>query len=108
MCCVIIRPSQLTSVSCICSYLRGEGCGVIVLVPSSTAKSRSVYANILGTSVMSDGKSASITAPNGTTQMKLIKRALEVSYLEPNDVDIIEAHGTGTSLGDPIEMETLA
>ena len=90
------------------SYLRGEGCGAIVLVPSDKAKSGSVYVNILGTSVMSDGKTASITAPNGTAQMKLIKRALEVSNLEPSDVDIIEAHRTGTSLGDPIKMEALA
>ena len=90
------------------SYLRGEGCGTIVLVPSNAVKSGSIYANVLGTSVMSDGRSASITAPNGSAQKKLIERALEVSNLKPNDVDYIEAHGTGTALGDPIEVEALA
>ena len=88
--------------------MRGEGCGAIVLVPSGSAKSRLVYATILGTSVMSDGKSASITAPNGSAQKKLIEKSLEVSNLKPNDVDYIECHGTGTALGDPIEVEALA
>ena len=90
------------------SYLRGEGCGAIVLAPSGKAKSGSIYANILGTSVMSDGKSASITAPNGSAQKKLLERALKVSNLKPTDINYIEAHGTGTALGDPIEVEALA
>ena len=88
--------------------MRGEGCGAIVLAPTDTAKSGSIYANVLGTSVMSDGTSASITAPNGSAQKKLIKRALELSNLEPRDIDYIEAHGTGTALGDPIEVEALS
>merc|ERR1711923_142410 len=91
-----------------CSYLRGEGCGAIVLIPSGSDKSRLVYATILGTSVMSDGKSASITAPNGSAQKKLIEKSLEVSNLNPSDVDYIECHGTGTALGDPIEVEALS
>merc|ERR1719253_1852148 len=57
---------------------------------------------------MSDGKSASITAPNGSAQEKLIKRALDASGINTTDVDYIEAHGTGTALGDPIEIEALA
>ena len=57
---------------------------------------------------MSDGTSASITAPNGSAQKKLIERALEVSNFEPSDVNYIETHGTGTALGDPIEVEALA
>ena len=84
------------------SYLRGEGCGAIVLVPSGSAKSKLVYATILGTSVMSDGKSASITAPNGSAQKKLIEKSLEVSNLKPSDVDYIECHGTGTA--GPLEI----
>ena len=90
------------------SYLRGEGCGAIVLVPSDSTKIGLVYADILGTNVMSDGKSASITAPNGSAQKKLIEKALGVSNLKPSDVDYIESHGTGTALGDPIEVEALA
>ena len=68
----------------------------------------SVYANVLGTSIMSDGASASITAPNGSAQKTLIKKALKASGLFPSDMDFVEAHGTGTALGDPIEVETLA
>ena len=49
-------------------YLRGEGCGAIVIEAFDESSSTDVYANILGTSVMSDGKSASITAPNGLAQ----------------------------------------
>ena len=90
-------------------YLRGEGCGAIVLQPfDAEASSGNVYANILGTSVQSDGKSASITAPNGLAQERLIQKALKMSNIKPGDVDYIEAHGTGTALGDPIEMEALA
>ena len=89
-------------------YLRGEGCGAIVLVPTDKAKSGSIYANILGTSVMSDGTSVSITAPNGSAQKRLIEKALQTSNLKPSGVDYIESHGTGTALGDPIEVEALA
>ena len=83
------------------SFLRGEGCGTIVLVPSKTVQSSSVYINILGTSVMSDGKSASITAPNGSAQKKLIEKAQGISNCQPSDVDYIESHGTGTAWGIP-------
>ena len=89
-------------------YLCGEGCGAILLMPANAAKEGSIYVNILGTSAMSDGTLASITAPNGSAQGKLIERALEASGIRPNDIDYIEAHGTGTALGDPIEIETLA
>ena len=57
---------------------------------------------------MSDGKSASITAPNGSAQKKLMEKALKVSNVKPSFVDYIECHGTGTALGDPIEVEALA
>ena len=80
---------------------------MVLLVPSNKAKPGSIYANILGTSVMSDGTSVSITAPNGTAQKRLIDKALQTSKLKPNDVDYIECHGTGTALGDPIEVEAL-
>ena len=89
-------------------YLRGEGCGAIVLEAFDESSSADVYANILGTSVMSDGKSASITAPNGLAQERVIRQALKVSNIRTDEVDYIEAHGTGTALGDPIEMEALA
>ena len=57
---------------------------------------------------MSDGKSASITAPNGSSQELLIKKDLKESGINPSGIDYIEAHGTGTALGNPIEIEALA
>ena len=89
-------------------FLRAEGCGAILLKRTSDVGQNSAYASILGASVMSDGTSASITAPNGSSQEQLIKRALEASGIKPNDVDYVEAHGTGTALGDPVEVEALA
>ena len=90
------------------SYLRGEGCGALVLVQSGKAEPGLVYANILATNVMSDGTSVSITAPNGAAQEELINRTVKKSGISASSVDYIEAHGTGTALGDPIEMEALA
>jgi len=82
-------------------YLRGEGSGALVLMPARKAKPGLIYVNVLGTSVMSDGASASITAPNGAAQETLINRALDASGLSPRDVDYVEAHGTGTALVTP-------
>mmetsp|Transcript_17589 Transcript_17589/g.25676 ORF Transcript_17589/g.25676 Transcript_17589/m.25676 type:complete len:162 (+) Transcript_17589:652-1137(+) len=89
-------------------YLRGEGCGAIVLEAFDESSSKDVYASFFGTIVMSDGKSASITAPHGLAQERVIQQALRVSNIKPDEVDYIEAHGTGTALGDPIEIEALA
>ena len=89
-------------------YLRGEGCGAILLMPANASNKGSIYAHVLGASTISDGTSASITAPNGSAQGKLIERALKASGIKPSDVDYIEAHGTGTALGDPIEIEAMA
>ena len=55
-----------------------------------------------------DGRSQGLTAPNGPSQQRVIRRALAVSGLVPDDIDAMEAHGTGTSLGDPIEAGALA
>ena len=90
------------------SYLQGEGCRAIAIVPVESAKSGSIYVNILETSFMSDSTYASITAPDGSAQKNLIERTLEVANLAPSAVDYIVARGTGTALGDPIEVEALA
>jgi acyl transferase domain-containing protein len=86
-----------------------EGCGVIVLKRLSDAQRAGdpVLAVIRGTAVNQDGRSQGLTAPNGPSQVRLLRRALEVSRLTPRDIDAIEAHGTGTSLGDPIEAGAL-
>ena len=54
-----------------------------------------------------DGRSASLTAPNGSSQEALLRRALAEAGIEPGQVDMVETHGTGTSLGDPIEFNAL-
>ncbi len=86
-----------------------EGCGIILLKRLSDAQKdgNKILAVIKGSVVNQDGRSQGLTAPNGPSQTKLIKRALEISGLKPSEIDAIEAHGTGTTLGDPIEANSL-
>ncbi|MCP4157063.1 MAG: type I polyketide synthase [bacterium] len=90
-------------------YVRGEGCGLVLLKRLSDAQKDNdrILALIRGTAVNQDGKSSGFTAPNGVAQEKVIEKALKDARLSYGDVDYIEAHGTGTSLGDPIEVEAL-
>ncbi|ARM34745.1 SDR family NAD(P)-dependent oxidoreductase [Legionella longbeachae] len=90
-------------------YARSEGCGVIVLKRLSTAlkDKDTILAVIKGTSINSDGKSGGFTVPNGIAQEEVIRSALAKANLSPADVDYIEAHGTGTPLADPIEVNAL-
>ncbi|WP_449066865.1 hypothetical protein, partial [Planomonospora algeriensis] len=57
--------------------------------------------------VNQDGASNGLTAPNGPSQQRVIRQALANANLSPADVDVVEAHGTGTVLGDPIEAQAL-
>ena len=90
-------------------FVRAEGAAVLVLKPLSAAErdGDSVLALIVGSAINQDGRSTGLTAPNVLSQQALLRQALERAGLEPGDVGYIEAHGTGTSLGDPIEMEAL-
>jgi len=90
-------------------YARSEGSGVLVLKRLSTAikDNDNILAVIKGSSVNSDGQSGGFTVPNGSAQEALIRSALAKANLEPGDIDYIEAHGTGTPLADPIEVNTL-
>ena len=87
-------------------YVRGEGIGVVVLKKLSDAnlsKDR-VYSTIIGKAINQDGRSASLTAPNKNMQVELLKSAVAAAGLSPSDINYVETHGTGTYLGDYIEM----
>lgn len=90
-------------------YVRGEGCGVVVLKPLHAAlrDGDRVLAVLEASAVNQDGKSNGITAPNGARQSELIRRVIQLAGRGPGDVVCIEAHGTGTALGDPIEFDAL-
>ncbi len=88
---------------------RGEGCGIVILKSLRRAliNNDAILAVIRSSAVNQDGPSSGLTVPNGPAQEQLIKSALKKAELSPNDIDYIEAHGTGTSLGDPIELNAL-
>jgi acyl transferase domain-containing protein/acyl-CoA synthetase (AMP-forming)/AMP-acid ligase II/acyl carrier protein len=90
-------------------YVRGEGCGVVVLKRLSEAEADGdrVLAIIRGTAVNQDGRSNGLTAPNGPAQQSVIRAALHSAGVEPWQLGYVEAHGSGTPLGDPIEFQAL-
>lgn len=87
-----------------------EGCAAVILKRLSDAQRDGdvIHGVIRGSAVNHDGRSASLTAPSGRAQQQLIERALAAARLHPKDIDYIEAHGTATKLGDPIEANAIA
>jgi len=90
-------------------YGRGEGCGVVILKRYDDAlrDGDHIMAVIRGSAVNQDGASNGMTAPNGLAQERLLTMALGKANISADNVSYIEAHGTGTKLGDPIEAEAL-
>ncbi|MDC0749534.1 type I polyketide synthase [Polyangium mundeleinium] len=90
-------------------FVRGEGCGVVVLKRLSDAlrDGDRVHALVRGWAVNQDGRSTGLTTPNVLSQQAMLRQALERARLTPSDIGYVELHGTGTSLGDPIEAEAL-
>lgn len=91
-------------------YLRGEGCGVIGIRLLSDAQRDGdpILAVIRGSAVTHNGSSSGLTAPNPDSQQRVIRQALNQAKVAPSDIGYLEAHGTGTELGDPIEMNAAA
>ncbi len=87
-------------------YVRGEGVGIVILKRLAEAESAgdTIRACVVGSSVNQDGRSNGLTAPNPSAQVSVMREAVKKAGINANEVSYIEAHGTGTPLGDPIEI----
>ncbi|WP_158750016.1 SDR family NAD(P)-dependent oxidoreductase [Acidobacterium sp. S8] len=90
-------------------FVRGEGCGVILLkrLRDAEADGDRILAVIRGSAINQDGATSGLTVPNGHAQQELLRAAYANAGVEAWQVGYVESHGTGTSLGDPIEAEAL-
>jgi myxalamid-type polyketide synthase MxaE and MxaD len=90
-------------------FVRGEGCGLIVLKRVSDARRDGdrIWGLIRGSAVNQDGRSTGLTAPNVLAQEALLREALKNARVTHESIGYVETHGTGTSIGDPIEVEAL-
>jgi acyl transferase domain-containing protein len=90
-------------------FARGEGCAMIALkrLADARADGNPILGLIRGSATNSDGRSSGMTVPSGPAQERMLRSALANAGLGPLDIDYIEAHGTGTPIGDPIEVGAL-
>lgn len=90
-------------------FVRGEGAGVVLLkrLDDAIADSDPVLAVIEATAVNQDGRTGTITAPNGEAQAAMLRAALARGGIGPDAISYVEAHGTGTPVGDPIEAKAI-
>ena len=90
-------------------FVRSEGCGMIALkrLADAEADGDSIFGVIRGSAINHDGRSSGLTAPNGPSQEAVVNAALANAGISSEDVDYLETHGTGTVLGDAIELGAL-
>ena len=91
-------------------YVRGEGCGILVLkrLRDAEADGDRIWGIIRGSAINQDGASAGLTVPNGEAQEDVIQEALRRAGLSASQIDYVETHGTGTPVGDPLELQAVA
>jgi acyl transferase domain-containing protein len=91
-------------------YVRGEACVAVLVKPLSVARADGdrIYGVVLGSAVNSDGRTNGLTAPNQQAQQVVVRRAYTSAGVSPAEVRYVELHGTGTSVGDPIEARALS
>ncbi|MEQ3530216.1 amino acid adenylation domain-containing protein [Pseudoalteromonas sp. XMcav11-Q] len=90
-------------------YVRSEGVGVVMLKPlqQAMADNDPIVGVLKGSAINQDGRSNGITAPNSAAQQAVINAALDNAKMQAGDIHYVETHGTGTELGDPIEITAL-
>lgn len=113
----VLRQIEATSPEGFCKpldasangYTRSEGGAAFILKRTADVDLswEKPICEILGSATNHDGKSNGFTAPNGKAQEAVIREALRDAGIKPSDIDFIELHGTGTKLGDPIEIEAI-
>jgi acyl carrier protein len=91
-------------------YVRSEGAAIVLLkrLEDAVAAGNRIHAVIAGSCVNSDGKTNSLTVPSGEAQVALLSDVYSRACIDPAEIDYIEAHGTGTAVGDPIEARALS
>ena len=90
-------------------FVPSEGCGLVLLkrLSEALAEGDRIYAVIRGAATNQDGRTNSMTSPSGLAQQEVVRAALDNARVSPSSISYVETHGTGTVLGDPIEVEAL-